>query len=265
MTHDWLRIKLRLMKRAIRVGVKVAVAGSLALLGAARADTVITAFDSFSVDGLFPSWTTAMITSLSTGYSVTASGFGSGYKALNPTLNAAGETNIELTVTLAGTGGPTTPISGPIVSLVDADGTFYNYAWYGQPQGTHVLNASLSAPTFISAAGSTPDLDLSNLTFFHLQDDPGTYSGQYTITFELLRLTGAPVPKVISQSYDPSTQQFTLTWTSLPGRNYTIVYTLELGTAFSSLMPDIASSGSTTTATVAMPGGNSGFLRVQQQ
>jgi hypothetical protein len=253
------------MQHAIRCAIRLAAASILLTLGTARADTVITAFDNFNLDGLFPSWSMATITSTPGGYSVMASGFGSGYKALNPNLDATGETNIELTVTLAGTGGPTTPVSGPIVSLVDADGTFYNYAWYGQPQGTHVLKASLSAPTFITAAGSIPGLDLSKLAFFHLQDDPGAYSGQYTISFELLRLTGAPLPNVIVQSYDLTTQQFTLTWTSLPGRSYTILYTTDLSTTFSPLMTDIASGGNTTTTVVTMPGGDSGFLRVQQQ
>jgi hypothetical protein len=238
--------------------------GALAL-NSATADTIISTFNNFNLDGLFSSWTSATVVSLPTGYSITASGYGSGYKALAPNIDATGETNIELTVTLTGSGGANSPVSGPIVSVVDADGTFYNYAWYGQTPGSHVLRMSLSAPTFISAPGSVSGLDLSQLAFFHLQDDPGTYSGQYTITFELLRLTGAPPPSITAESYDPSTQQFTLTWTSGSGKSYTVLYTPDLGTSFSPLVTDIPSGGSSTTAMIAMPTGNAGFLRVQQQ
>jgi len=237
----------------------------LALLTSARAETIITSFDNFKLDGVFSSWASATIVSLPTGYSVTASGFGSGYKALSPNLDATGETNIELTVTITGAGSPGSPVSGPIVSLVDADGTFYNYAWYGQTQGSHALRMDLSKPTFVSAAGSVPGLDISKLAFFHLQDDPGAYSGQYTITFELLRLTGAPLPRITTQSYDPNTQQFSLTWTSLSGKNYTVLYSPDLVTPFSSLVTDIPSAGSSTTAIVTLPSGDAGFLRVQQQ
>ena len=156
---------------------------------------------------------------------------------------------------------PTLPISGPIVSLVDADGTFVNYAWYGQTKGTHVLTRSLSTPNFVSADGSTPGLDLFfRLNFFHLQDDPGGYSGQYTITFENLRLTGAPLPSITAQSYNPATQEFTLTSNPIPGKSYSILFAPDLSRAFTPLLTDIPSDGAATTTTVTVPGGNSGFL-----
>jgi hypothetical protein len=239
--------------------------GSFTLPGSATSETVIATFDNFNLDGVFSSWVSATIVSLPTNYSITASGFGSGYKALTPNIDATGETNIELTVTLAGSGAPNAPISGPIVSLVDADGTFFNYAWYGQTQGTHVLRMDLNTPTFITAPGSASGLDLSRLAFFHLQDDPGAYSGQYTITFELLRLTGAPPPTITTQSYDPSTQQFSLTWTSLPGKTYTVLYSADLVAPFSPLATDIPSGGNSTTTTLTLPTGEAGYLRVQQQ
>jgi hypothetical protein len=243
----------------------VVIAASWTIVDFAVADTTISTFDNFNLDGLFASWASATVVSDSTGYSITASGYGSGYKALSPNLDATGETKLELTVTLSGNGASSAPISGPIVSLVDADGTFYNYAWYGQTAGTHVLTASLSAPTFMSAPGTVPGLDLSSLAFFHLQDDPGSYQGQYTIEFELLRLTGAPPLTITSQFYDPSTQQFTLTWTSRPGNSYSILSTSDLGSPFSALVTNIVSAGISTTNTVSMPAGASGFLRVEQE
>jgi hypothetical protein len=243
----------------------VVLIGSLALLSSATAETIITTFADFNLDGVYASWVSATIVSLPISYSVTAAGFGSGYKALTPNIDATTETNIELTVTLTGSASPNAPISGPIVSLVDADGTFYNYAWYGQTQGTHVLRMDLNTPTFISAVGNTSGLDLSRLAFFHLQDDPGVYSGQYTIAFELLRLTGAPPPSITTQSYDPSTQQFSLTWTSLTGKAYTVLYSADLVAPFSPLVTDIPSNGNSTTTTLVMPSGDAGYLRVQQQ
>ena len=242
----------------------MALAGS-SLPSSGQAETILTMFDNFNLDGVFSSWVSATIDSQANGYSITASGYGSGYKALTPNIDATGETNIELTVSVTGAGSPGSPVSGPIVSLVDADGTFYNYAWYGQPQGTHVLRASLSAPTFTSPGGSVPGLDISKLAFFHLQDDPGAFSGQYTITFQLLRLAGAPAPSIIAQSYDPDTQQFSLTWASLPGKNYTVLYSPDLATAFSALLTDLPSGGSSTSISVTVPSGDAGFLRIQQQ
>jgi len=235
------------------------------LLRSAPAETVLSTFETFTLDGLFSSWASATVVSDATNYSITAAGYGSGFKAFTPNIDATAETNIELTVTLTSTNSPNTQISGPIVSLVDADGTFYNYAWYGQVAGTHVLKASLRQPTFTSGAGSVPGLDLSKLAFFHLQDDPGTYSGQYTIAFNLLRLTGAPALAVISQSFDAASQQFTLTWASRPGMNYTVLFTPDLSSSFSPLMTDIPSSGTNTTTSVTVPGGQAGFLRIVQQ
>jgi hypothetical protein len=254
------------MKRCLTsFGSLLIFATALVMPVSLRADTTITAFEDFTLDGLFSSWASATVISSPTNYSVTASGYGSGYKALSPALDATGETSIELTVTLGGSSGASSPISGPIVALVDADGTFNNYAWYGQTKGTHVLKANLAAPSFTSAAGAVPGLDLSKLAFFHLQDDPGSYAGTYTITFELLRLTGAPHPAITSQSYDPATQQFTLTWTSNPTKSYTILYASNLANSFNPLVTDIPANGTSTTATVSMPGGESGFLRIQQQ
>jgi hypothetical protein len=228
------------------------------------ADTTITSFHDFNLDGLF-AWSDAYVVSTPTNYSITDTNYGSGYKAINPHIDATGETNVELTVTLDGDAGPTDPVSGPIVSLVDNDGTFYNWAWYGQTKGRHVLTAPLNAPSYTSGNGSVAGLDLSNLAFFHLQDDPGAYHGGYTITFENFRLTGAPGPSITAFSYDRGSGQFTLTWTSRLNRMYTVQHTPNLSTTFTPLMTDIPTDGTTTTTTVTVPAGNAGYLRIQEQ
>lgn len=238
---------------------------SLALISSAVADTTISTFDNFNLDGLFASWGSATIDSGPTAYTIRATGYGSGFEDINPNINASGETNIEVTVTLNGTAGPNDPVSGPIVSLVDGDGTYYNYAWYGQTIGTHVLTKNLSSPTWVTSPGSTPGLDLATLDFFHLQDDPGAYSGEYTISWEHLRLTGAPGTMITSSSYNPATQEFTLAWTSRPGKSYTLLYSQTVDGTFNPWQMDIPSGGDFTTNTVMLPTENSGFLRVQQQ
>ena len=255
------------MKRHLKwLAQAIAIASTVAWSGSAIAETIISTFDdNFSLDGLF-AWATAVVTSTSTNYSITFSGYGSGYKRIDPVIDAVGETALRLTVTLSAAGaGPKDPISGPIVSLVDGDGTFYNYAWYGQTSGTHVLTAPLTAPTSVSGAGTVPGLDLSTLAFFHLQDDPGAYHGEYAITFEDLRLVGAPGPTITAKSYNPQTREFTLTWTSRAGRSYTVQYTTDLTTPFADVATDLASQGAQTTATVVIPAGVAGFLRLKQQ
>jgi len=165
--------------------VAMGLAASLALTASGLAQgTVISTFNNFNLDGLF-AWSDATIVSGPNSYSVTDIGYGSGYKAITPVINASGATSIELTCTLSG--GP----SGPIVSLVDGDGTFVNYAWYGTPVGSHVLTMDLSAGS-VSGNGTVPGLDLSTLSFFHLQDDPGGFGGAYTVAFENLSLIPEP-------------------------------------------------------------------------
>lgn len=164
---------------------------SVGLVTSSVADTTITTFDNFNLDGLFANWGSAVVVSGPTAYTITASGYGSGFEDINPNINASGETTVELTLSLSGGAGP---ISGPIVSLVDGDGTFWNYAWFGLSAGNHTLTMDLNTPTFISGAGAVPGLDLTTLDFFHLQDDPGGFGGTYTISFEHLRLTAVPEP-----------------------------------------------------------------------
>jgi hypothetical protein len=246
--------------------VVLAVAGSLAATLPTAAETTIATFDDFNLDTLFY-WSDATIVSSPTDYSITDVGYGSGYKNATPNIDATGETTIELTVTLSGPQAANGRL-GPIVSLVDTDGTFVNFAWYGQTLGRHVLTKLLSAPTTVVNAGSVEGLDVANLDAFHLQLDPGSFgtSGAYTVVWENLRLTGAPRPRITSNSYDPATQEFTLAWTSRPGRTYSVLYAAAATDSFNVLVADIPSDDApTTTTTVTMPSAATGFLRIQEQ
>jgi hypothetical protein len=181
--------------------LKSAALGAMLMAGTAHADALITDFNNFTSDALYPSWAlpSATVVSGATSYSITATGYGSNYKYIGfPAIIGAGNTDLELTVALSG---PVTADGhlGPIVGLIDGDGTHYNYAWYGQTLGSHVLTAPVAAPSGIVAPGSTPGLDLDTLTHMHMQLDPGGFgtSGQYTVEWQNLRLTGA-VPEPTS-------------------------------------------------------------------
>ena len=81
---------------------------------------------------------------------------------------------------------------GPIVTLIDKQGTTYSYCWYGQTLGHHVLTMPINSPTIIEKAGTVPGLDLANLQHLHLKLDPSHFgtSGAYTISWNKLRLVG---------------------------------------------------------------------------
>jgi hypothetical protein len=181
----------------------LAVAGGLAMVSSAAADATITTFDNFTSDALYPSWAlpSATIVSGPTSYSVTATGYGSNYKYIGfPAIDGTGNTMLQLTVLLSGPPAADGML-GPIVELIDGDGTDYNFAWYGQTLGSHVLTMSLATPTWASAPGTTPGLDLTTLTHMHMQLDPGGFgsSGAYTIEWQDLSLVGAvPEPSSLA-------------------------------------------------------------------
>ena len=170
-------------------------AGGLGLLSSAVASTTINTFDNFTSDALYGSWASGTIVSGPNSYSITATGYGSNWK-YNPIVeDATGNTTVELTVTLsAANPGAAEGKLGPILTIEDADGTSYNYAWYGQTLGSHVLTMPITSPTWIGAAGTTAGLNLATLTHLHMQLDPSSYSGQYTVAWENAQLIGAVAP-----------------------------------------------------------------------
>ncbi len=143
------------MKRCM---ICFALATALFAADQARAETTITTFDNFTSDALYPSWALPSSTILSgpTSYSVTATGYGSNYKYIeDPSRLGAGNTHIELTTTLSGP--PAADLHlGPIVTLIDTDGSRYNYAWYAQSLGPHVLTMAVESPSSIDAPVPAP-------------------------------------------------------------------------------------------------------------
>jgi hypothetical protein len=240
----------------------LALALLLSLASSATAETVVTTFDEFTSGALYAGWSGATVESNPEYYAITATGYGSNWKYIP--VDATGETTVRLAVTLSTVNTNAGKI-GPIVTLVDGDGTTCNYAWYGQRNGSLVLTKPIASPTWVSAAGSVAGLNLATLSHLHVAIDPSDYSGQYTVSWEDLRLTGAPPLAVSAPSYNPVTKEFTLNWVSKPGKYYAVLYAATLEDAFGPLATDIPSEGASTKTTVTMPEGGSGFLRIQEQ
>jgi len=185
--------KTMIMKKLIRrIATAGLILGSMAIVDRAAADVTIANFSNFKSDELYPSWKSATVVSTETNYAVIAIGYGANYKYIGyPAIDGTGCTNIELDVTLSGPPAADGQL-GPIVTLIDKDGTIYSYCWYGQTLGHHVLTMPIKSPTIIDKAGTVPGLDLANLQHLHLKLDPGQYgtSGSYTISWNKLRLVG---------------------------------------------------------------------------
>lgn len=181
-----------------RLAVAGLLLGCIVAVHRVAADVTITDFSNFKSDALYPSWKSATVVSTATNYSITATGYGSNYKYIgHPALDGSGCTDIELEVYLSG---PTAADGqlGPIVTLIDGDGSAYSYRWYGQTMGHHVLTMPVQSPTVIEKPGTVPGLNLTNLLHLHMSLDPGQYgtTGDYTISWCKLRLIGGPATAV---------------------------------------------------------------------
>lgn len=241
-------------------------AGSVLAATSASAATTVSTFDDFVSGALYGSWSSpsTVVVSGPTSYDITATGYGSNWK-YTP-VNGTGSTNVELTVTVSGPAAADGHL-GPIVSLVDADGTYANYAWYGRPLGRHVLTMPVATPTSYTSQGTKPGLDVATIEHLHLQLDPGGFGtqGAYTVSWEHLRLTGGPMPRITDYSFNTNSREFTITWTSEPDKLYSVFYAESVTGPWTPAALSVYSAGTNTSATISMPEGNSGFLRVEDQ
>ena len=175
------------MMRNPKTCLALALLCCLAMGPAAHATALITDFNNFASDALYAAWSTGTIVSGPDSYDITASGYGSNYKYIGwPVITGAGNTAIELTVTLEGPS-EADGLLGPIVQLIDGDGTSQTYAWYGQTLGSHVLTMPIGNPA----------LDLNTLTHMHMQLDPSSFGGSYTVKWENLSLVPEPASALL--------------------------------------------------------------------
>jgi hypothetical protein len=165
---------------------------ALVLTTSARADLQVESFDNFASDELYGSWLSSTPVSGPTSYGITATGYGSNYEFIGyKGLAGEGYTTVEFTVTLSGPPEADGQL-GPLLQLVDGDGSRYHYRWYGQLLGSHTLTMDIATPTVAQENPfSTAGLNLNDLQHMHMELDPGGLgiAGAYTVVWEDLRFT----------------------------------------------------------------------------
>jgi hypothetical protein len=185
------------MKRQVKwLAAAMGATGVLAFCPSANAQLVLSDFPAgFTLNAYYASWGTATINNSGPGFSITSSGYGSGYSALPSAVDGSAYSYIQLTVDVASPAPLGVPVSSAIADLTDGDGTTVQYAMqYGLQNGnSQTYRMLLSAGTTMSP-GTVPGLNLADITSFNIEDDPGGYSGQYTITYDNLSLVNVPEP-----------------------------------------------------------------------
>ena len=187
------------MKRNVKwLTVVLAIAGGLANVNSAKAQNFVTIdnFQNFVPSALYASWATpaATITQNPTSWEVASYGYGSLWK-YEGDINASGASAVQLTINILNPTGDPTFAAGPIVDLVDNNGNWAQFYWYGQTAGSDVLTANFNAlpsPDYITAG-----FNFSDIQHIHLECDPGSYSGLYDLQFQNLVLEG-PEPGTLA-------------------------------------------------------------------
>jgi hypothetical protein len=113
----------------------------------------------------------------------------------------------------------------------------------------------------IAAWGGSPVHDDPAIIFFSDIEATGYPFVYFYDNFELID-TAPVVPHITSSLFIPASRKFALTWTSETGETYTVQYSTNLLSGFSSLVTGIPSGGTTTTTIVTLPAGNQGYLRI---
>jgi hypothetical protein len=161
----------------------VAMASALMAANSALANVTIETFDNFTPNALYASWATpaATITAGPTSWRVASIGYGSLWK-YEGDINGSAESKVQLTVDITGEPGF---IAGPIVDLVDNNGAWATFGWWGiTVPGSYVLTADLS---------TTPWLNLADIQHIHIECDPGAAPDKlYDLTFRDLTLIPEP-------------------------------------------------------------------------
>lgn len=131
--------------------------------------------------------------------------------------------------------------------------------------GLQRLTYSVTLDQIAAWGGAPAAANPAMIFFFDAEDLSGPYI-YYFDNFELIDTAPAsPAPVITSSQYNSVTHQFTLTWSSQPGANYTVQYSSSLQSAFVPLVTNIPSGGTTTTTIVTLPPGATGFLRILVQ
>ncbi|QDU70572.1 dockerin type I domain-containing protein [Mucisphaera calidilacus] len=191
-----------LINRTAGIALCAGVGCLLSFTSSAAAQTEVTDFSDFMLEGTYGNWSLGNpFTSGPDDFGVESIGWGGGYYDIDPNVDATGNTVIELDVTV-NEADPEAGL-GVILVLVDEDITQYNYGqpvgdfegWFGLlPGESYTLTASVDDNWWVSAQGEDGLLNISDLTYFHLQIDPGANTTEfYDVTFDNLRLVAPTV------------------------------------------------------------------------
>lgn len=171
---------------------------SAALAAVSQAEVTLSDFSNFNLTGTYVAWDSGTFTSGATAFSVLAGDFGGGFQNLPAPVNATGNDTISIRMDVN---------AGNIANkfnivLVDGDGTERAYRFDNIAVGNNqTFTKNVASFLQDNAPGSTPGLNLANITAFHLQ---GTFTngnpGQtMDMTFDKLSFVVAPfVPDTIT-------------------------------------------------------------------
>lgn len=141
-------------------------------------------------------------------------------------------------------------------SLPMCQGRRENFGQWGLQRDTYSVTLDQ-----IAAWGGSPVHDDPAIIFFSDVEASGYPFVYFYDNFELID-TAPVVPKITSSVLNSATHQFTLSWTSETGGSYTVQYSTNLLSGFTSLVTGIPSGGTTTVTTVTLPAGSQGYLRI---
>jgi PEP-CTERM motif len=199
-----MRTSVGAVRSAVAYGTVCAALLGVALAAPAKATTLISDFNNLAISGAYNDFQTGTLTSTPTGFHIVAGDFGGMYKIVTPpgpSINATGETTLQLKLDVnAGT----SPLANKFnVVLFDNDPTptQLRFEFTNVPVGAgQTLTIPISSAV-VAAAGTTPGLDLSQITQWHFQ---GTFSNgspgkTLDVTLHNLALIGSvPEPSTLA-------------------------------------------------------------------
>lgn len=187
----------------MRRSAVLAVLGTGLALGSSVASAAeIATFDSpYKLTAKYASWATpaTTLTSNPTNFEIQATGYGSGYFQIYPSVvDASGNTMIQLDVNV------NSGVAGFLVDLDDGEGDEYTYTFgYGLVPGggkngtnEYILQQPVGSPSGIPMGG--PSFDFTQITGYNIEVDPGSPTQSYDVTFNDLSTVTPSVPEPAS-------------------------------------------------------------------
>jgi hypothetical protein len=198
-----MRTSVGSVRSAVAHGTVCAALLGVALAAPATATTLISDFNNLAISGAYNDFQTGTLTSTPTGFHIVAGDFGGMYKIVTPpgpSINATGETAVQLKIDVNPATDPLANKFNVVLFDNDPTPTQLRFEFTNVPIGAgQTLTIPISSGV-VAAAGTTPGLDLSQITQWHFQ---GTFSNgspgkTLDVTLHNLSLIGAvPEPSTL--------------------------------------------------------------------